>query len=129
MVPEAWPFAIKPNLLVLNLQNFAIEGSITMARREFKIRPIRINGKFIARVIIDDHVDNHQEMTDSLILRLVESLDGLDVLPDDTKEPFEYFVVQVEILNKDYRFVWLLEDAQFYVGVITAFRVKKRKKP
>ena len=129
MVPEAWPFALKPNLLVLNLQNLAITGNITMAHREYKIRPIRINGKFIARVIIDDHVYKHQEMTDSLVLRLVESLDGLDVLRDDRKGPFEYFVVQVEILNKDYRLVWLLEDAQFYVVVITAFRDKKRKKP
>ncbi len=100
-----------------------------MARREFKIRPIRINGKSIARVIIDDHVSKHQEITESLILSLVESLDGLHALPDDRKGPFEYFVVQVEILNKDYRLVWLLEDAQFYVGVITAFRDKKRKKP
>ncbi len=100
-----------------------------MFRREFKIRPIRINGRLISEVRIDPHVEKHKEITSELIIELVTELDGIEVLPEKRKDSFEYFVTQLYLGNKNYRLVWLLEDLQIYVGIITAFRDRKKRKP
>jgi len=99
-----------------------------MSRRELKIRPITINGRRISKVIVDPHINKHKEITDDVILDLVRELDGAEQRPDDTKPPFEYYVSRIEIYERSYRLVWLLEDNQLYIGIITAFREKKRSK-
>ncbi len=99
-----------------------------MGRREFKIRPIRINDRLISEVRIDSHVEKHKEITSELIIELIAELDGIEVRPEKRKESFEYFVTQLYFGNKNYRLVWLLEDLQIYVGVITAFRDRKKRR-
>lgn len=99
-----------------------------MSRRELKIIPITINGRRISKVIVDPHIDKHKEITDDVILDLVRELDGAEQRPDDTKTPFEYYVSRIKIYERNYRLVWLLEDNQLYIGIITAFREKKRRK-
>lgn len=99
-----------------------------MNRRELKIRAITINGRRISKIVVDPHLDKHSDITDDVILDLVRELDGAEQRPDDIKSPFEYFVSRVEIYEKQYRLVWLLEDNQLYIGIVTAFREKKRRK-
>lgn len=99
-----------------------------MSRREFIIRKIIINGKSINRVLVDDHVREHKDITDDLILDLVKQLDGTDNLPDDIKGNFKYFVNLFNSNGKQYRIVWLLEKGKLYVGVLTVYRDNRRIK-
>lgn len=97
-------------------------------RREFIIRKIIVNGKSINRVVVDDHVRKHKDVTDDLILELVKQLDGTDNLSDDVKGSFSYFVNLFESDGKQYRIVWLLEKGKLYIGVVTIYRDNRRKK-
>ena len=99
-----------------------------MSRQEFIIRKITVNGKSINRVIVDDHVRKHKDVTDDLILDLVKQLDGTDNLPDDENSGFQYFTNLFESTGKQYRIVWLLEKDQLYIGVLTVYRDSRRKK-
>ena len=99
-----------------------------MDRRELKIRTITINGRRISKVIVDPHVNKHKDITDDVILDLVRELDGAEQRPDETKTLFEYYVSRIQIYDKQYRLVWLLEDNQLYIGIVTAFRERKRSK-
>ena len=87
-----------------------------------------INGRFINQIIIDDHVDKHIGITDTLIWRLVKMLNGVEQRPDDFKSPYEYYVTLLEFEQKQYRLVWLLEEHESYIGIITAYRDKRSKK-
>ena len=101
---------------VLELQNFVIFVMIwEVNRREYDIPPITVNGRRISKVIIDEHVGKHPDISDSLILELVVKLDGADQAPDDVKAPFEYFANLIDIREKQYRVVWLLEENEIYV--------------
>lgn len=99
-----------------------------MSRREFIIRKIIINGQPVSRVVVDDHVRKHKDITDDLILDLVKQLHGTENVPDDVKEPFSYFVNLLEVDKKQYRIVWLLEKGKVYIGVLTVYRDSRRKK-
>ncbi len=98
-----------------------------MSKREFWVEEIEINGRKIGRVIIDGHVDKHPDVTDEMILDLVRMLDGVEQLVEDEKVPFQYYVSLLEMGNRQYRLVWLLEDNELYIGVITAYRDERRK--
>lgn len=98
-----------------------------MSRREFIIRKIIVNGKSVNRVLVDDHVRKHKDVTDDLILDLVKQLDGTDNLPDDVKGNFHYFVNLLESEGKQYRIVWLFEKGKLYLGVVTVYRDNRRK--
>jgi hypothetical protein len=73
-------------------------------------------------------------MTDELVLELVQSLDGRSFDADSTSRGIEYYAVDIQILaqakrTKLYRLVWLFEgNCLEIIGVINAYRVKKRKK-
>jgi hypothetical protein len=99
-----------------------------VSRREFIIRKITVNGKSISRVLVDDHVRKHKDVTDDLILDLVKQLDGTDSLPDDVKGEFQYYVNLFESDGKQYKIVWLLEKGKLYIGVVTIYRDNRRKK-
>ena len=98
-----------------------------MNRREYDIAPITINVRKISKVIIDEHVEKHSDVSDELILELVAKLDGADQMPEDSKAPFEYFANLIGVGEKQYRIVWLLEENQIYVGVITVYRDDRSK--
>ena len=117
-------------LAKIKLQNSAIYCilSVLMERRKFRIKEITVNGRKISDVQVDEHAFDHKDISDSLIVELVLELDGVEQQPEDTKPPYEYFVNLVEVKGKQYRLVWCLEDKQLYVGVITAYRDKRRKR-
>ena len=98
-----------------------------MARFEFDITPITVNGRKIRRIIVDTHVRKHKDITDDLILDLVRQLDRSEQVPDDIKGSYEYFSSLLYVGLKKYRLVWLLEDGEIYIGVITAYRDKRKK--
>lgn len=99
-------------------------------RRIYKIDRITINGIKVAQVIIDPHFEakHADHITDRLILRLVKELDGRTELPDTKDGAYSYFVTAVELDSKQYRLIWLLEDNAIYVGVINAFRERRRRR-
>lgn len=94
-----------------------------MSRREYDIN-ILFNVIEIKKVIIDPHYEtkHSKSISDEVILRLVRELDGLKLPPEDEKPPYSYFMYEMELDDKHYRLVWLLEKNQIYVGVINAYR-------
>ena len=95
-----------------------------MSRTEYPSNII-VNGLKIETIIIDPHYEKKHSsvINDELILKLVQTLDGEYYDYVDDKHPFKYFVKdEIEVECKLYRLIWLLEDGQFYVGVINAFR-------
>ena len=103
----------------------------------FKLRvPLTVNGLQITHVVIGRHYrEKHAAyMTDELILDLVRSLDGSQFEADSTSQGIEYYAADIELSKigsraKIYRLVWLFEGhALEIIGVINAYRVKKRKK-
>lgn len=98
-------------------------------RRSYRIKPIRVNGIRIVQVVIDPHYEEkHKDyMSDALILDLVRELDGQDVDPDDVKGPFSYYSSLVEHGASQYRLVWLLEKNAIFIGVVNAYRDRRRK--
>ena len=99
------------------------------SRRSFALAPIIVNGIRITHVIIDTHYEKkHADyMSDSLILKLVEKLDGRREFPEARTANYSYFATLIEHNNKQYRLIWLLEDHAIYVGVVNAYRDKRRK--
>jgi hypothetical protein len=49
---------------------------------------------------MDSHVKKHADISDDLILKLVNELDGVEQTPDDRKGTFEYFATFVELNKK-----------------------------
>lgn len=95
----------------------------------YTIEPITINGIKIVRVVIDMHYkEKHADhISDELILRLVRELDGRKELPETKTNQYSYFVTRIELNEKQYRLIWLLEDHAVYVGVVNAYREKRRR--
>jgi len=98
-----------------------------MIRNEFHILPIVVNGRKISRVVVDPHVRKHKDITDDVILDLVRKLDRIEQLPDDINGVYEYFTSLLALGHKQYRLVWILERNELYVGVVTAYRDKRKK--
>lgn len=93
-------------------------------RREYDIQ-LKVNGRSISKVIVDPHyeVQHSGSITDEIILRLLDYLNGKEFEPVDRDGPYEYFVEdKILIDRKLYKLIWLLEDHQIYVGVINAYR-------
>jgi hypothetical protein len=98
-----------------------------MGRKHFDIIEIKVNGKLANRVIIDSHAtERHPDITDETVLDLVLMLNEVEQIPDDIKAPYEYYVSLLLLNSKQYRLVWLLEEGELYVGVITAYRDDRR---
>ena len=68
-----------------------------------------------------------KSINDQLILNLVRELNGRMELPDDFNGKFSYFVTLIEFNEKQYRLIWLLEESCVYVGVVNAYRDRRRK--
>jgi hypothetical protein len=97
-------------------------------QRAYKIEPITVNKVRIVRVVIDAHYEEKHRayMSDELILKLVKELNGRRELPEAKTGRYSYFATLVEFDQKQYRLVWLLEDHAIYIGVVNAYRNKRR---
>ena len=99
-------------------------------RRIYSIPPIQVNDHKIVQVVIDSHYEQRhgQSMDDELILALVAKLDGRRELPEAQKGPYSYFATLIEHGSKQYRLIWLLENDAIYIGVVNAYRDRRRKR-
>lgn len=98
-----------------------------MSRREYTIKEIVINREKITRVIIDSHVDKHKDITDDVILDLVRLLNDSEQFAEDMKGPFSYYANLLILDDLQYKIVWLLEENEIYIGVITVYRDRRSK--
>tara|TARA_Y100000296_G_C5177672_1_gene261103 strand:- start:988 stop:1287 length:300 start_codon:yes stop_codon:yes gene_type:complete len=89
---------------------------------------IVINNKKLSRVVIDQHYKiNHPEMNDKLIVELVRTQDGAILNIEEEKDGFQYFSIEpVEYEEKPYRLILLLCIHDDFVGVVNAFRVRRK---
>ena len=95
-------------------------------RREYPISAIRVNGILIEKVVIDEHVDKHNDhISDGLIVQIINKLDGKDFSPASSQDEFEYYMTKIKHDERWYKLVWLLENGCFYIGVITLFRDRR----
>ena len=97
-------------------------------QRTYKIKPITVNDVRISQVVIDSHFEEKHSsyMSDNLILKLVDDLDGRRELPESKVGQFSYFATLIEVGRKQYRLIWLLEDHSIFIGVVNAYRDKRR---
>ena len=100
-----------------------------MRREEYKLE-LRFNGRVISRLIIDQHYKiAHPEISDELILELVKMLDGLRRNVDSENFSFEYYKEEPLIYNNQpYRLVFLIPKGEDFLGIINAFRVRRKIK-
>ena len=96
-------------------------------RNEYPLQ-LTINRKHLSRVIIDQHYrEKHPNMNDKLIIELVKTLDDGEFDIQMQKNHYEYFAVEPVYLDeKAYRLVLLLCIGEDFLGVINAFRRKKK---
>lgn len=97
-----------------------------MERPEYLVS-LTFNNKHISRVVIDQHYKvAHPELSDELIINLVKTLDELRLDPEEIDDGFEYYKVDpAYYLDKPYRLVFLIFIDEDFIGVITAFRVRR----
>ena len=70
----------------------------------------------------------HKNVSDELILELLKTIDGQQFKIDYTDGVFEYFVAEPVIYQeKPYRLVLLLCIVDDFLGVVNAFRVRRKK--
>ena len=98
-------------------------------QRTYKIKAIVVNDMKVVQVVIDSHYEekHRKDMSDGLILKLVQALDGRKELPEAKAGRYAYFATLIELGEKQYRLVWLLEDHAIYIGVVNAYRDRRRK--
>lgn len=101
-------------------------------RHEYPLT-IQINGRTLARVVIDQHyAEKHSESVSDelileLILELIKSIDGEDFLVESEREGFEYFTAEPVYHNDEpYRVIMLLYMHDDFLGVVNVFRVDRR---
>jgi len=95
-----------------------------MTRREYVVS-LTINGVKISKAIIDSHYElrHADSISDDLILRLLQLLDGQEFEPEQEIDEYQYFVSdRLEFEGKYYKLIWLLEENQIYIGIINAYR-------
>lgn len=83
----------------------------------------------IVQVVIDSHYEEKHSasMSDQLILDLVNDLDGRFEVPETKDGRYSYFATLIELRKKQYRLIWLLEDHAIYIGIVNAYRDRRRK--
>lgn len=101
----------------------ALKCRVKMGRREYPVN-ITLNGIFISKVIVDTHYEkkHRKSVNDEIILNLVQTLNGKTYEPVSKKSLYSYFVDRLSLNNKMYKLIWLLEEDEFYVGIINVYR-------
>jgi hypothetical protein len=93
-------------------------------------RPIKVNEiKFWEIVISSHYEEKHPEITDKLILELVQQLDNKIFVGKAGKEGWKYF--EFEPLfhqSKTYRLVWCWNSKHSFLGIRNCFQRKKYEK-
>ena len=99
-----------------------------LKQRVYNIKPIVFNGLKISQVIIDPHYEEKHaaSISDMWILTLAKELDGRYESPGTRVGKYLYFAKLITLNNRQYRFVWLLEDRKTYIGIINVYRDKRR---
>jgi hypothetical protein len=102
---------------------------VSEKRRVYSIEPITVNSVEVTEVIIDPHYEekHSSSINDQLILKLVKQLDGRQEAPQVQEDRYSYFATLIELSGKSYRLIWLQEEDTIYVGVINAYRDKRKK--
>lgn len=97
-------------------------------RKEYPLN-ITINNRKLSSVVIDQHYQvNHPEMNDDLIIELIKTIDNGIFPIENEKDGFEYFKVEpVEFEDRPYRLVLLMYVYEDFLGVINAFRVRRKQ--
>lgn len=97
-------------------------------RNEYPLR-LKVNRHQISRVIIDQHYKaKHPDVTDQIILDLIQTIDGEDFPIEAERGDFQYFTAEPVFKNESpYRLVMVLCVCDDYLGVINAFRVDRSK--
>jgi hypothetical protein len=95
-------------------------------REKYYIDMILINNRIIDQPIIDPHTKKHKDHIDhSLIKEVVLSLHGDQYIPVARKDDFLYFATNINYNNSFYKLVWLLQDYETYIGVITLYKDRR----
>ena len=94
-----------------------------MTRRSYDV-DIVVNGRHINEVIIDSHYEKkHPDVTDEIICRLVQTLNGKEFAHEMVKDGFQFYMLdRIPMDGKLYRLVWCMHEELIYIGVINAFR-------
>lgn len=99
-----------------------------MSRSTYR-ESVTINDHRFSHILVDQHYrEKHSELNDLLIVELVASLDGQSFDVEMHRPPYEYFSVEpVPHGLKHYRLVLLLCREENYIGVVNAFRVRRKR--
>ena len=94
-----------------------------MTRRSYHIE-IMVNGRHINEIIIDPYYEKkHPDVTDEIICRLVQTLDGKEFVHEMIRDGFRFYMLdRIPLDGKFYRLVWCMQKDCIYIGVINAFR-------
>jgi len=100
-----------------------------LRRNEYVIHLV-FNEKIYSRVIIDQHYKiSHPDMSDELIIEILKSLIFEDIRLDSEVGEYGYYKVDPAYLNSlPYRLIIVIPKDDKYIGVINAFRIKRKKK-
>jgi hypothetical protein len=95
-----------------------------MGERRSYSRKLTVNGREITEVVVDPYYEKkHPDISDELILKLVEYLNGKLFAPSERKEDWEFFMLdRVPHEGRLYRLVWCMQDSCLFIGVINCFR-------
>lgn len=100
-----------------------------MSRRIYPLK-LKINGVTLNRVIIDPHYEekHRASITDEVIIELVKIMDRRAFVPVEIDEDgYSYFVNDYIEFNKIfYKLIWLLHESETYLGVVNAYRRRKK---
>ena len=54
-------------------------------------------------------------------------MDGRIEFPETKTDKYSYFATLIELDERQFRLIWLLEDNAIYIGVVNAYRDKRRR--
>jgi hypothetical protein len=92
-------------------------------RRSYEI-DIVVNGRKVREVVIDSHYEEkHPDVSDALILEIVNTLNGREFQSEDRDGEWEFYMLdRIPHKRKLYRLVWCMKDHCLFIGVINCFR-------